>query len=161
MTDADKKIKKYTASIAQKLNMPKDIKKRVMTDLVSSIHERREAGQDEAQIYAELGTPTTVAKELNEQMKDFTYRKSPWRWVCLVAAIVCCFMILIHSTTWLITSFLSSPAASIGIIGGADGPTAIFVAASPDYFTWHLILCAVTLAAAFIGFYFLSRIKQK
>ena len=132
-----------------------------MTDFSSSIQGRREAGQTDAQIYAELGTPAAVAKELNEQMKDFTYKTSPWRWVCLALAVVCCIVILFHSTTWLLTTFLSSQAASIGIIGGADGPTAIFVTASPDYYAWQLSLCAIILTAAFLGFYFLSHIKRK
>ena len=76
-------MKKYLAAIARRLNMPKDVKERVMNDFQSSIRGRLEAGQTDEEIFAELGSPKKVAAELNEQMKDYTYIKSPWRWVCL------------------------------------------------------------------------------
>ena len=87
MTDAQKKMKKYTNAIERKLNMPKEVKDRVMTDFISSIQGRRESGQTDEEIFAELGSPKKVAAELNEQMKDYTYFKSPWRWVCLAIII--------------------------------------------------------------------------
>jgi len=39
--------------------------------------------------------------------------------------------------------------SSVGIIGGADGPTAIFVAVSPDW--WIYALGATVIAAAAIA----------
>ena len=66
MTDAQKKMKKYTNAIERKLNMPKDVKSRVMNDFISSIQGRREAGQTDAEIFAELGSPKKAAADLNE-----------------------------------------------------------------------------------------------
>ena len=37
MTEAEKKMKKYTRAVNRKLNLPSDVKKRVMTDFTSSI----------------------------------------------------------------------------------------------------------------------------
>ena len=48
-------MKKYMTAIERRLNLPRDVKFRVMTDLQSAVAERREAGQTDEQIYAELG----------------------------------------------------------------------------------------------------------
>ena len=88
MTQAEKKMKNYVNAVERRLNLPREIKARVMSDFQSSIVARREAGQTDEEIYAELGTPAKAAADLNEQMKDYTYRKSPWRFLFLgIAAI--------------------------------------------------------------------------
>lgn len=88
MTQAEKKMKNYVNAVERHLNLPREIKARVMSDFQSSIAARREAGQTDEEIYAELGTPAKAAADLNEQMKDYTYRKSPWRFLFLgIAAI--------------------------------------------------------------------------
>ena len=81
-------MKEYMNQVKWKLALPRDVKKRVMADLASSIQSRVEAGQTEEQIMAELGTPAEVAAELNEQMKEFAYVRSPWRWACLALAVI-------------------------------------------------------------------------
>ena len=52
-----------------------------------------------------------------------------------------------------------SEAASIGIIGGADGPTAIMVAttAGPD---WDLILAAGLFIVGLVGYFLLRKRKE-
>ena len=74
---------KYLRSVRRRLNMPKQLKDRVIEDFISSIDARMEDGQEEAAILAELGAPKDAARELNRQMEEYTFRKSPWRWVCL------------------------------------------------------------------------------
>ena len=51
------------------------------------------------------------------------------------------------------------PAASIGIIGGADGSTAIFVTSTPDW--WVLPLGLTVAAAALVGSIVLIRKHRK
>lgn len=162
MTDAEKKMKKYTNSIERKLNMPLDLKQRVMTDFISSISARREAGQTDESIYAELGTPGKVAADLNEQMQEFTYVKSPWRWACLALAVLSGIVMLFGGIMELIT-FLFNKAinSSIGIIGGADGPTAIFVTTSPDATVYQVGICLLLLVMGLIGFFALRRCPRK
>lgn len=159
-------MKQYVNAIERRLNLPRELKARVMSDFISSISARRESGQTDEQIYAELGTPDKVAAELNEQMAEFTYQKSPWRFACLALAIVSgatlLWKLILHILILLITR--QSEAASVGVIGGADGPTAIFVTStvSPQS---KVILTLVLLVAAFvigcIGFRKLSRCKRQ
>ena len=49
---------------------------------------------------------------------------------------------------------------SIGVIGGADGPTAIFIASPPDGWIWLLLLLAAA-AAAGIGIWLFLRRRKK
>lgn len=48
--------------------------------------------------------------------------------------------------------------SSIGIIGGADGPTAIFVTASPDL--WKYVLGAAVIVAAVVAMITFHRKKR-
>ena len=79
-------MQKYLRSVRRRLNMPKALKDRVMTDFRSSVEARLEDGQSIGTILAELGSPKDAAAELNSQMQEYTYKKSPWRWVCLLLA---------------------------------------------------------------------------
>ena len=162
MTDAQKKMKKYTNAIERKLNMPKELRARVMNDFISSIQGRREAGQTDEEIFAELGSPKKVAAELNEQMKDYTYVKSPWRWACLAIIIGCILSLIFGGTIGLLIHLINaSVSSSIGIIGGADGPTAIFVTTSADYIWYQAGITVIILTMAILGFYRLSRCPRK
>lgn len=162
MTDTQKKMKKYTNAIERKLNMPKAVKVRVMNDFISSVQGRRESGQTDGEIFAELGSPRKVAAELNAQMKDYTYVKSPWRWLCFAVIIGCLSSLIFGSGVGLQRLLLSTSASSsLGIIGGADGPTAIFVTASPDYVWYRIGITLIILAIAVFGFYKLRRCSRK
>ena len=158
-------MKKYLASIARRLNMPKDVKERVMNDFQSSIRGRLEAGQTEQEVFAELGSPKKVAAELNEQMKDYTYIKSPWRWVCLAIIIGCILSLTFGGTLGvLLHVFNAALTDSVGIIGGADGPTAIFITTSPDYqeYIWYQAgITVLILVMSVLGFWRLRRCPRK
>ncbi len=161
MTDAQKKMKKYTNAIERKLNMPKDVKARVMNDFISSIQGRREAGQTDEEIFAELGSPKKAAADLNEQMKDYTYVKSPWRWLCLAIVVASVLSLAFGGTIGLLVHLLNTSASSIGIIGGADGPTAIFVTTSQDYIWYKSGITMILMIMGVLGFYRLSRCPRK
>lgn len=164
MTDAEKKMKKYTTAIERRLNLPREMKARVMSDFISSIEARREAGQSDAEVYAELGTPKKAAAELNEQMKEFTYRKSPWRYLFAACAAYGAAELLGGLIAWLAYLFLADPfltlgeASSIGVIGGADGPTAVFVT-TPGWM--HYINPCLFLMIGIWGFQYFSKRKRK
>ena len=81
--------------------------------------------------------------------------KRIWRVVFAAMVLLAALQLLGFVACWLIGSVLggisfSVPAASVGIIGGADGPTAIFVTgmAKPD---WQLILWIVLLVVGITG----------
>ena len=156
MTQAEKKMKNYVNAVERRLNLPREIKARVMSDFQSSIVARREA---------ELGTPAKAAADLNEQMKDYTYRKSPWRFLFLGIAAIGGVRLLYDGFVSLIGYVVlrrelvqSGGAAAIGIIGGADGPTAIFVT-TPAWTrpAWM----AALLIIGVVGYLLLRRCKAK
>ncbi len=154
MTDAEKKRKSYIHAVERRLNLPPAVRERVMSDFSSSIAARLEAGQSDAQIYAELGSPRKAAAELNEQMREFAYRKSPWRFAFLALAILSAIWILGKRVFPLL--FLRS--STVGIIGGADGPTSIFLTSrlSSD---WLLAVCLLVLGI--VGFLRLHKCRRK
>ena len=172
MTDAEKKMKKYTGAVERRLNLPRKIKVRVMSDFISAIAVRRESGMTDEAIYAELGTPKQAAAVLNEQMKEYTYHKNPWRFVFLAAAIYGTMELL--SGIWVNLVYLwyrlqagnqvlgigmtRLESASIGIIGGADGPTSVFVT-TPVWanYLWALALVLIGMW----GYRRLCRCKRK
>ena len=160
MTERQKKMKKYTDSVERRLNLPRDVKVRVMTDFVTSIAARQEAGQTDEQIYTELGEPKKAAADLNEQMREYVYRKSPWRFLLLALAIAAGLWLAFYAGMQLMVRSLAGQAGDLGIIGGADGPTAIFVTTSsfPD---WDIVIMAAALIVGIAGYIRLRRCKPK
>lgn len=158
MSDMDKYIK----AVERRLNLPKNVKERVMSDFVSSIRARQEAGQTDEAIFAELGDAKKAAADLNEQMKEFAYRKSPWRFLFAAMAAYGAADLLIRAWAqvmyWIIRAETYRESVSIGVIGGADGPTAIFVATP----AWTGYLLPVLLLIIGIwGFLRLRKCAQK
>ena len=156
------KIEKYLKAVSHRLNLPKKVKERVMSDFVSSVRARQEAGQSDEQILMDLGSPEKVAAELNEQMKEFAYRKSPWRYLFAGMAAYGAAKILKLLLGQLLYWFMQIPVrqetASIGVIGGADGPTAVFVTSSTA--TEHIV-AVVLLVVGIWGFFRLRHCRKK
>lgn len=163
MTKAEKKMKQYINAVERRLNLPKEIRARVMSDFASDITARREAGLTDEEIFAELGSPKEAAANLNEQMKEYTYRKSPWRFLFLAAMVLSGLWLMIYGI--LEAAFLSSlkaelGAASIGIIGGADGPTAIFLTTKVGI-DWDIVIMLLILVVGLLGFLRLRKCRRK
>ncbi len=161
MTEQQKKMKKYCNAVERRLNLPRDVKSRVMNDFSSSISARREAGETDEQIYAELGTPKEAAALLNEQMKEYAYHKSKWRWLALAAAVLGWLMLAYNGVVGLLAHMLNAAinSPSVGIVGGADGPTAIFVTTQVSF---ESIAVSVALSLmGVIGWWCLSHMRQK
>ena len=152
-------MKKYMKDVKRKLNLPKDVKNRVMADLETSVRSRLEAGQTQEQIMAEVGTPAEVAAELNGQMKEFAYEKSPWRWACLALAAVSALTLVFKGAINLMAAILNK--ATIGVIGGADGPTAIFVTRAPESAVYSMLISALILVMSLVGFYSLGHMRKR
>lgn len=157
------KLRKYLRVVRRRLDVPKQLKDRIMEDFVSSIDARKENGQEEAAILAELGAPKMAARELNQQMREYTYRKSPWRWVCLAVAILSGLCLAYQGLPGLLLMLFNksyNAAASIGVIGGADGPTAIFVTTKPSATPLFMIYGSFILLGL-VGFLLLRKLKRK
>jgi len=158
----EKKITHYLRAVRHRLNMPKELKDRVMADFSSSIQVRMENGQSAEAIWAEFGKPKQAAAELNRQMQEYTYRKSPWRWVSLALAIVSGLCLAYRGLPGLLLMLFNkvNNAATVGIIGGADGPTAVFVTTSNSIHATIGIYILVT-ATGLLGFLILRKLKRK
>ena len=122
----EKQLARYLRAVRRRLSLSGQMKDRVMDDLRSSINERREAGQTDAEIFAALGPAKQAAAELTAQLPGYAFRKSPLRFVCLGAAVLALLAGLLKTVTNL-RGF-----ASVGVIGGADGPTALVAGSGPE-----------------------------
>ena len=165
MTREQKQMKRYMTAIERRLNLPREVKVRVMKDLQSTVAQRREAGQTDPEIYAEMGAPEAVAAELNEQMKEYAYTKSRWRWAALAAAVIGGVMLLFEGLVGLLMILLNltmNEAGSLGIIGGADGPTAIFVTGvtTTGYGDLAWLLWLLVAGMGLLGWWKLGHIRK-
>lgn len=161
----DKQIKKYLSAVKRRLNLPKEIRNRLLSDLQTTITARLEQGESWETVSAALGSPAQVAESYMEQMKDYAYRKSPWRFAFLTVAIVYAVRILREWFTYfvalmMVLSMNHSNQASIGIIGGADGPTAIFLT-SPYATRTEPWLISGVIVLSLLVYFRLRKCKQK
>lgn len=151
----EKQINRYLRAVRRRLALPRAQRDRVIEDLRCSIAERQEAGQSAGDILAALGSAKQAAAELNAQMQAETFRKSPLRFVCLAAAIAALAVVLAQTIANL-RGF-----ANVGVIGGADGPTAIFIT-GPQICDWiWVILAGIVLLLGLAGFFLLRRLPPK
>ncbi len=152
-------IKRYVNAVERRLRLPWKLRARVMSDFSTSLSARHEAGESWEEIMQSLGTPEDVAAQLNEQMEEYTYRKSPWRFAFLVPAILALIQ-LVPELIW--TAWINGVLNS-GVIGGADGPTAVYVTGismiGDNRWVFQLVLAAIAAVGLF-GFWKLSRCKS-
>lgn len=98
--------------------------------------------------------------------KNVQERKSLWRFLFAAMAVYAGVNLLIDLAAWLIVkvygglSFAVPSASTIGIIGGADGPTAVFVTASVGS-AWQMFGMILLLAVGILGYLKLSRFGKK
>ena len=157
-------MEKYLRAVRRRLNMPKTIRDRVMSDFSGSIEARLENGQSFEEVLLELGNPCQAAEELNRQMLDYTYQKSPRRWVAFALAVFSGLCLVYHGYTGLLLMLFNKAnnAAGIGVIGGADGPTAVFVTTKNMYSGLPAeAIYVMLLIMGVIGFVALSKLKRE
>lgn len=144
-------VKRYVNSIEWRLRLPFKVRAKVMMDVSTGMAMRHEAGESYEAIMADMGTPREVAKGINQEMADYTYRKSPWRWVFLVLALL--------AVAFLVYNAGMGTAANV--IGGADGPTAIIVTGDGFFTNYNLMhnLCLWAVPLGIVGFVWLGHLK--
>ena len=89
--------------------------------------------------------------------------KNPWRLACLGLSIVSGLLFLYSTLSRLLPlmSVKLNEAASIGIIGGADGPTAVFVTAPNGIGYQPTTMYALLTVMGLIGFFALRKLPGK
>lgn len=157
----NKQLQKYIRAVERRLCLPRELRERVISDFTTSITARLEQGETPQTVLASLGSAREAASELNEQMKEFTYRRSPWRFAFLGLAIVSLICLIPQLwMMWFTNAVTGLENASIAVIGGADGPTSIMIASNPSpdagLAVWFVLL---VIGAA--GFVLLHRVAGR
>ncbi len=129
-------VKQYMNAIERRLRMDRATRVRIMTELAGDFESRREAGQSDEQIMAELGTPEEVAAQFNTAL-GAPQKPSRWRWAFVAVAAV---VLALGAGSLVADALAAREVASLGIIGGADGPPAIYVTAGPAAWFPPLVL---------------------
>lgn len=154
-------VRKYVKAVQRKLKLPKKIRDNVLSDLITGMCSRNENGESYEKIMETMGTPAQIAAGLNEEMSDFAFHKSPWRWGCLAVSILSAGVIFMKGLGSFSLFFANRIINSVGVIGGADGPTAVFVTTSPGIESVSIVVAAILLVMSLIGFYALGHLKHK
>ena len=153
-------VKQYVNAIERRLHLPLREKARIMSDISTSIAARHEAGESYEAVMADMGPPFNRAFAGQ-------YKGSAWRflWLGLALAVLAAAAAALVFTAgmaagvemaFLPQSLPWAGTASAGIIGGADGPTAVFVTSFPGAFSMGPLDALVT-AGALLALYFLCR----
>ena len=123
--------KKYINSVMHHLHLPKDLRSRVREDLSQDIRAALDNGETMEQIVTRMGKPYHLATELEQnylgEVAPMPKGKKFLRVASIIAIIGAAFSLVSNGIQMLIIRSITNEAASIGIIGGADGPTSIFV----------------------------------
>lgn len=133
-----KQLKKLKASeIEKQINYYEEI----LADMM-------ENGQDEKEAIAKIGSPEQIAKEILENTPVENFRKKDTIGRCLVLAS----MILILFAAISAIRARQMMNAAISIIGGADGPTSIFIAGRVGSNTLFIALAGIVVLVTIVYF---------
>lgn len=162
-------IKRYVNAIEWHLRLPLKEKARVMSDVSTSIIARHEAGESYEEIMKDMGTPRQVAQRFNAAM-GVSDKPSRWRFLFLALLVLLVIGVIVKISyeqgtlagvslmQGIIPSqFFAGSSAGVGVIGGADGPTAIFVASGFPSLMGTLLYAPLSLACTLIACYLLTR----
>lgn len=147
-------LDRYLGQIRRRLRVDRATRTRILSDLASDWHEREQRGQTPEQILAEMGPAKEVAESFNQAFLPQGQPARPaWRWAFLAIGILPLLagaglavgqrVVEYMQDVQYIRDALGAAPGTVGVIGGADGPTAIFVASAPA--PWGLPLLPVVL----------------
>ena len=155
-------IKRYVNAIEWHLRLPLKEKARVMSDVSTSIIARHEAGESYEAIMKDMGTPRQVAQRFNAAM-GVSDKPSRWRFLFLALLVLLVIGVIVKvsyeqgTLAGQASAFFAGSSADVGVIGGADGPTAIFVASGFPSLMGTLLYAPLSLACTLIACYLLAR----
>ena len=162
MTEDQKKIKRYVNRLERRLRLPVENKARINEDIGTEIHLRMESGKTANQVIEEMGSPEKVAEHFNEEYSECQVKRNPVRFIFLgVAVLIGLGYIICGIDAWYAHRQMEGLTGAI--IGGADGPTAIFLAGKfPDnnWLGWGLS-CAGIFLGCIAAYFFVLYGKNK
>lgn len=116
---------------------------------------------EETDTKTELEKISQKLENLNSLMAERNMRsRKIWMVIVAVCLVVTSLIMIIFSVLFLIQLvYAVSPASNVAIIGGADGPTAIFVSSTVSWLEM-LILLSVGIAVLVAAIFIFRRIKK-
>ena len=161
--------KRYLHAVRHELCLRGPARHKALSPLKEALREHPEYSYD--QIVTQIGTCGETALELNQSIPGFLYSKSYWRFAFLPLGLIGLWGCLQYLGFRMFCQFLLhypgflSPIYpgnedSIGIIGGADGPTAIFITDSPAFTSSLSFAACLLLSVIGIGGYYLLRHRK-
>ncbi len=125
-----------------------------VSSLLGETVEIKDTKSELAEISQRLENLNAMMAERNSRTRRILFRVVAVGLI-IIAVIMCVCTVLTLTRLW----FLISPSSSVGIIGGADGPTAILVNSSdPD---WIALILSVVISVALIALSVLFFRKSK
>ncbi|MVB12205.1 hypothetical protein CAFE_29370 [Caprobacter fermentans] len=163
--------KQYLAEVSvvlRRSGMPGKIRKRLEADLASDFSARLERGETAGEIVRSMGAPENLAAEFIAENGGVKVR-TPAEKALLICGVLSAvltaaaglYLAVIFDFAFRIQMWLNGrDAAESGqtVIGGADGPTAIFVASQPNPLLW--LLFGFFLAACILCFILYARLRK-
>lgn len=142
----------YIKALSSALKVDKKTKKKIIADISFDISKRLSDGETMEEITADIGQPASLAQEFNSQLVK---KKDIMNIVLSVMGALSFCVLLAFGIKYAFEKIIFNSAShSIGIIGGADGPTEIYVSASPilTYQQTMLVICASFFLLSVIAF---------
>ena len=160
MNTNDARIARYLKAVRRRLDLPRDLRDRVISDFSTSVSARLEAGESAEAVISSLGSPKACAAGLCGPMQEYVSRRSPWRFAFLVLGLIGLVGLGVWAASTIGMWYHVTVPHSVAVIGGADGPTSIYVAGKLptelDAFMWALLL-----VVGMAGYVLLSVRRQK
>ena len=147
----------YIHRVRRALTAPRATRDTILRDLQEIFASAAEHGQSEAEVIDRLGPPVDFARAAEEQLGVDRPRRLRRRMLlCTLpaAALSALFLALFG----LFRSF--PPHSSVGVIGGADGPTANYVTSAPSSPAAPALLLLALLCAVFAILSFLLYLRK-
>ena len=135
----------YIRQVKRLLKVPRRKKRDILRDLEESFAAAAEHGETEQQVLDRLGTPEEFAAAMRSTEDETAYRRRRTATALVISLAVCA------GAFGLRAALMAARSASLGIIGGADGPTVIFVTGSGGLWTALLNLTAGPWWAGLLG----------
>lgn len=156
----EKQYLKAVSAALRRSGMAGKTRKRLIADLTSDFSARLERGESAGEIIGSMGPPEQLAEEFLAENGGASVRTRPQKILFFfgvlsaVLTAVCGFRLAAGLNVWgkfrLWRESRNAAASSVGIIGGADGPTSILIQSSPGPWTYLSFgLFAAACAACF------------
>ena len=145
----EKQYLKAVSAALRRSGMAGKTRKRLIADLTSDFSARLERGESAGEIIGSMGPPEQLAEEFLAENGGASVRTRPQK-ILFFFGVLSAVLTAVWGKFRLGRESRNAAASSVGIIGGADGPTSILIQSSPGPWTYLSFgLFAAACAACF------------